>query len=101
MERTLRNISCPEYGRCLDDQARADTAGWDCSACDHAADHADHAETEFIEYWLLLWGVFKPELLRLYRQAQGQEALRSRSRQGAPAGRDAARPAQRGRRRMR
>lgn len=71
-----RNIYCPYYTHCLDNAAQENAPGWSCDKCEHRlARGGSIDETEFLEYYLLLWGIFKPELLRRYREMQRRGAF--------------------------
>ncbi len=71
-----RNIFCPNYSHCLDKAAKQNAPSWECDRCEHRnARDGIINETEFTEFFLLLWAVFRPELYHKYREAQRQEAF--------------------------
>jgi len=72
----MRNINCPFYSKCLDYAVRKNLHGWDCSGCYYCNTQGDLDETDFTEYHLLLWGIFKPDLYRKYREAETAERLK-------------------------
>jgi hypothetical protein len=81
----VRNVSCPHYQRCLDQAAKKNAPGWDCSKCKHRNDRTDTEEIDLERYYLLLWGVFKPELYRKYRALEAARAqAEKRSKPGRP-----------------
>ncbi|RJP90924.1 MAG: hypothetical protein C4518_08485 [Desulfobacteraceae bacterium] len=61
-----RNIDCPYYGRCLDHEAKKDSNGWNCEGCRYEQEKDDQPETDFSEYYILLWAIFKPNLYAEY-----------------------------------
>ena len=81
---TMRNIFCPYYSKCLDQAARQNSPGFDCSKCFHCKDKTDFGEIEMERYYLLLWGIFKPNLYRKYRALESARAQKKRSKPERP-----------------
>jgi len=71
----IRSVFCPFYRGCLDKAVRENLGGFDCTQCEYRNLKIEE-ETEFTEYWLLLWAVFKPKLYRQYRQAETERILK-------------------------
>lgn len=72
----MRNINCPFYRKCLDYAVKQYLRSWECSDCQYHKTQGDMDETDFTEYHLLLWGIFKPDLYRKYREAEAMKRLK-------------------------
>jgi len=65
----MRNLYCPFYDKCLDETIKEDSRDFDCSKCIHR-NEGELEETDFTNYWLLLWALFNQELYKKYRDAE-------------------------------
>jgi len=74
----VRNVFCAHYRVCLDQAARKNLPDVVCDACSHRNESIGIDETDFTEYRLLLWAIFKPELYRSYRAMEIREALQGK-----------------------
>ena len=64
----MRNYFCPEYNRCLDSTIRTGKQDFSCDRCKSRGSKT--FTSDMIGECLLLWAVFRPELYRLYKQAE-------------------------------
>jgi len=54
----MRNIWCPDYGKCLDLAIQNDQSGFECSGCSLEFDLSGRNETDFSPYYNLLAAIF-------------------------------------------
>lgn len=64
--KTYRKIMCRHYSICLSKTIEDGLSDFTCDGCFNYEEEIPQTNLE--AEWLLLWGIFKPELLKKYRE---------------------------------
>ena len=71
MIRAMRNLDCPHYSDCLNQAAKANASGWDCSSCPEKNTKTEMRDYDILGCKILLHAIFNPNLYALYRGSKG------------------------------
>ena len=69
----MRNVFCPEYGRCLDQVIKENKTGFSCDRCGSRG--VKTFKSDLIGEVLLLMAIFRPEIYDKFRELGGFDLI--------------------------